>query len=69
MRIYSRFPKKEEKNYETVPLPRDEARFPCVGAEQFHVAIKHERSLDFLDGTLDSPQENYHMYRGTLRSP
>ena len=32
------------------------------------VAIKYERSGDFLDGTLDSPQEKYHMSRRTLRS-
>ena len=33
------------------------------------VAIKHERSFDLLDAMPDSPQENSHMSRGTLRSP
>ena len=32
----------------------------------FH--IKHERSLDFLDGTPESPQVHCHKSRGTLRS-
>ena len=40
--------------------------FPALVQSNSMVAIKHERSLDFLDGTLDSPQENYHMSRGTL---
>ena len=32
----------------------------------FH--LKHERSLDFLDGTAGNPQEHYHKSRGTLRT-
>ena len=32
----------------------------------FH--IKHERSLDFLDGTPESPQEHLHKSRRTPRS-
>ena len=33
------------------------------------VALIQERSLDFLDGTPDSPQENSHISRGMLGSP
>ena len=37
---------------------RDEARFPCIGAEQFLVPIKQGRSLDLLEGkTLMSTLE------------
>ena len=37
---------------------------PALGAEQSMVTIKHERSLDFLDGTPESPQEICHCVEG-----
>ena len=40
---------------------------PALRAEQFHT--KHDRSLDFLDGTPESHQEHCHKSKGTLMSP
>ena len=48
---------------------RDEARFPCIGAEQFLVPIKQGRSLDLLYLTTESPPENPHKSKITLMSP
>ena len=31
---------------------------PALSAEHSRIPIKHERSLDFLDGTPESPQEH-----------
>ena len=42
---------------------------PALGAEQFRLPSKHERSLDLLDGTLDSPPESPHPSQRTLMSP
>ena len=45
---------------------------PALGAEQFHVPNQrepHVRSLNLLDGTLQSPREHPHMSRRTLMSP
>ena len=33
LRIYARFPPQLEKNHETCPSPRDEARFPCMACK------------------------------------
>ena len=42
---------------------------PVLGAEQFRVPINHVRSLDLLDGSLESPREHPHTSRRTLMSP
>ena len=42
---------------------------PALGAQQFHVPNKHEKNLDLLDGTPESPQDQPHKSRMTLMSP
>ena len=43
--------------------------YRALHAEQFCVLYQHERSLDFLVGLPESPEEHWHKSRGTLRSP
>ena len=42
---------------------------PALGAEQCLVTIEHERSLDFLDGNTESPQENCYCLEGPWGQP
>ena len=42
---------------------------PALRAEQSRFPIKHVRSLDFLDGTPESPEDHGHKTRATLLSP
>ena len=68
-RIYPRFRPQLEKNNETSPSPRDEARFPLHCMQRNSVVhIKHERSLDFLDGPPEKTQDHGLKSRGILRS-
>ena len=66
--MYPWFPLQLEKNHETAPSFRDEARFPALGAEQCLVPNKQVRSLDLLDRTRESPPEIPHKSRSTLMS-
>ena len=51
--------------------PRHEMRpdSPALHESNFLFPIKHIRSLDLLDWTLESPQEHCHKTRRTLMSP
>ena len=40
-RIYPRFPPQLEKNHETSPSPRDEARFPCTACKAIPCCTSH----------------------------
>ena len=58
-----------EKNHEISPLTMRLGPIPlqCLQSNSmFH--IKHERRLDFLYGTPESPQEHHHKSRRTPRS-
>ena len=68
-RVYTTFQLQLEKKHETFPYPQMRPDSAAMLAEQFLFHIKQERSLDFLDGTPESPQEYCHTSRGILMSP
>ena len=68
--MYPRFPPQLEKNHETSPSLRDEARFsPHCEQRNAFFPIKQVRSLDLLGETAESPPEVPHKSRRTLMSP
>ena len=68
--MYPRLPPQLDKNHETSPSVRDEARFsPICEQRNALFPIKQVRSLDLLDGTIESPSEIPQKPRRTLMSP
>ena len=70
LRIYPRFPPQPEKKPRDIPLSVIWAPIPlqCRQSKSvFH--IKDERSLAYLDGIPETPQEHCHKARGTVTSP
>ena len=66
--MYPRFHMQLERNRATYPSLRDEARFPCIAAEQCLAPNQSGKDLYLLDRTKENPPEVPNKSRRTLMS-